>query len=421
MSRVSSVAASSERWLGPWVIPVVLALAASLFVVFFGFRSQRFVSTSFDPYFFGKMGASIAHGDGFMPFGTLIQRRAPLYPLAVGGIYWVFGEQPMLVLLLQCVLHAGTCLLLFDLTRRLFGQRAGIIAGVLCAVHPVLLRYVPDLHLETLFTFLVTLTIWLTERFARLRDIRTGAMLGVAFGLATLTKSVILLYPGLFTIALVYSASRASEQLPIRGLATMFVTMALTISPWTVRNYVATGHFVPVSSGFSDAFLRGLIFSRTEFITLREPPYEVAENETNAYFARLAHEAGTEWQRDDYETDQILNREMKRRLLAEPRLNVRRFFVGLFTFWYEMTSLATSLFAGGLAVIAWIFAGFGLRRAHRETRKAWIVLLPIVYLNLLLAALLALGRYSVPIMPCLLALAAYGLDGLLPRRGVRNV
>ena len=67
-----------------------------------------------------------------------------------------------------------------------------------------------------------------------------------------------------------------------------------------------------VSSGTSDAFLRGLIFSRWEFITLQEPPYTVAENESNAYFERLAAEAGTVWERDDYETDQILNEEAKR-------------------------------------------------------------------------------------------------------------
>ena len=34
-------------------------------------------------------------------------------------------------------------------------------------------------------------------------------------------------------------------------------------------------------------------------------------------------------------------------------------------------------------------------------------------MNLLLAALLALGRYSVPIMPALLVAAAYGVDALL--------
>ena len=35
----------------------------------------------FDPYYFGEMGRSIAHGHGFEGFGNLIQRRAPLYPI----------------------------------------------------------------------------------------------------------------------------------------------------------------------------------------------------------------------------------------------------------------------------------------------------------------------------------------------------
>ena len=92
---------------------------------------------------------------------------------------------------------------------------------------------------------------------------------------------------------------------------------------------------------------------------------------------------------------------MKRRLVAEPWLNVRRFVVGLATFWYQMTSLPTSLVAGGLALLAWVFAGVGLRRAYVEKRQAWIVLLPVLYLNLLLALLLAPG-------------AVFGADHALP-------
>ena len=89
--------------------------------------------------------------------------------------------------------------------------------------------------------------------------------------------------------------------------------MAAVIAPWTVRNYGTTGHFVLVSSGTSDAFLRGMIFSRTQYITLQKPPFTDAENASNAYFKGLASQAGTVWERDDYETDQILNREAKRR------------------------------------------------------------------------------------------------------------
>ena len=63
------------------------------------------------------------------------------------------------------MLFAGTALLAFDLGRRYFNRRTGLIAGLFCAFHPLLLRYVPSLHLETLLTFLVTLMVWCSLRF----------------------------------------------------------------------------------------------------------------------------------------------------------------------------------------------------------------------------------------------------------------
>jgi hypothetical protein len=179
-----------------------------------------------------------------------------------------------------------------------------------------------------------------------------------------------------------------------------------------------TGAFVPVSTGLSDAFLRGLIFTKTEYATLRQPPYTDAENECNAMFRSICAARGAVWGQDDLETDRILNQAAKERLRADPGAAVRKFFVGLFTFWYEMTNLKNSLFAGTLAFFAWGLAIVGLRRAHREGQSAWIPLLPVVYLNLLLAALLALGRYSIPVMPSLLVVSGFGIDTILARRTV---
>ena len=152
-----------------------------------------------------------------------------------------------------------------------------------------------------------------------------------------------------------------------------------------------------------------------DYATLRLPPYEYAENESNEWFRSLGRAAGTEWQRDDYETDQILNRAAQQKLFAEPMDFVRKFSVGLLTFWYEMTNLTNSLLAGGLALGAWVLAIIGVWRAVREERPVWLLLLPVVYVNLFLAALLALGRYWVPILPALLIVAAFGVDTLLNR------
>jgi hypothetical protein len=80
-----------------------------------------------------------------------------------------------------------------------------------------------------------------------------------------------------------------------------------------------------------------------------------------------------------------------------------------------MTSLKTSLAAGAMALVGWIFAGIGLWRSRTERQPVWLVLAPILYFNLFLAPLLALGRYSVPIVPCLMVLAAFGVDTLLTK------
>jgi hypothetical protein len=69
-----------------------------------------------------------------------------------------------------------------------------------------------------------------------------------------------------------------------------------------------------------------------------------------------------------------------------------------------------------LALIGWALAFVGLRRASREGRPSWLIWLPIVVMNVFVALLIPLGRYSVPIIPCLMILAAFGVDTLLNRQ-----
>ena len=113
-----------------------------------------------DPYFFGDMGRSIAAGDGFEGYGTLITRRAPLYPLMIGAIFWLFGDHERLRS--RGALRA---------VRRDRGAGVrprspplqcpnGAPGGCLLRVPPVVDPVRPSLHLETLLTFLFTLMIW---------------------------------------------------------------------------------------------------------------------------------------------------------------------------------------------------------------------------------------------------------------------
>ena len=171
-----------------------------------------------------------------------------------------------------------------------------------------------------------------------------------------------------------------------------------------------------MTTGLGDAFLRGYVFSKPEYASLQRPPYTYAEQESNAYFRELCAKEGAVWEKNDIESEKILTKESKRRLKEDFGGFVRKTFTGLFTFWYQMTSKTNSLIVGGSALISWIFAIIGWRRSQREKRITWPLFLPILYLNIMLALLLALGRYSVPILPALTVLAAFGLDSFLPNR-----
>lgn len=409
-----NVASISDENLNVKYITIICAtaIAAALVMVFGVFRLQNLVANSGDPYHYGEIARGfIEHG-----FTTLTRRAASLYPELIAVVYRLGGND-LSVVLLQCVLHGGTCVLAYLLGRRLFNARTGLLAGLFCALHPMLLRYVADLHMETVLTFGCMLTVWCAVRFHDRPSIPNGILLG-AVGMATvLTKGVILPFLGLFGVISGLVALRKRSAREVAAVIAMFVTMALLLAPWTYRNYQVTGgRFVLITPGSSDSFLRGYVFTRLEFATLQKPPYTDAENEVNAWFQQIAQDAGTVWEADEV-VDEVNNaRVAKQMIITRPLDTVRKVVVGLFTFWYEMTSLKTSLVPASLAIIGWALAIVGLKRARLEGRPSWLIWLPIVVMNVFVALLIPLGRYSVPILPCLMILAAFGVDTLLSRR-----
>jgi 4-amino-4-deoxy-L-arabinose transferase-like glycosyltransferase len=395
-----------------WVVAGV-ALAASLAMVFLLFRQQGLVANAGDPYDYGK----IAHGFVEHGFDKLTRRAAMLYPHLLAVIY-TLGGGDFVVQILQCLLHVGTCVLVFVMGRHIYNTRTGLIAGLITAIHPMLLRYVADLHTETMLTFFCTLMVWRAVRFYDRPTVANGILLGAVGMIATLTKGVMLPFLVVYGVVWLVRAWRRPQGTPnpLGAVIAMFITMAVLLAPWTYRNYrVSGGKIVLITPGTPDAFLRGYIFTRLEFATLQRPPYTDAENESNALFRRIAREAGTTWELDEVADDVNNGRVMKRTIVEHPLDTVRKVVVGLFTFWYEMTSLRTSLIPAILALTSWILAFVGLKRARIEGQPSWLLLLPIVVLNVFVAILVPLGRYSAPILPILSILAAFGVDTLIER------
>ena len=122
-----------------------VATAAALLMVLLFFQFQNLVVNAGDPYDYGKIARGfVEHG-----FTKMTRRAASLYPEFIAVVYRLGGSD-YVVILLQCLFHAATCVLVFRLGLRIYNARTGLLAGLFCAFHPMLLRYVPDLHMESL-------------------------------------------------------------------------------------------------------------------------------------------------------------------------------------------------------------------------------------------------------------------------------
>jgi hypothetical protein len=109
--------------------------------------------------------------------------RGPLYPMVVAGILvlsptaWPYNMQ-----IVQDFMCGLTCVLTFLIGRRLFGVRAGVIAGMLCAIYPLLVWYSARIWIETMTILIFTAFLLVSLHFVDRPSMQNGALLGLLTG-----------------------------------------------------------------------------------------------------------------------------------------------------------------------------------------------------------------------------------------------
>jgi len=173
--------------------------------------------------------------------------RAPGYPFFLLAVYSIFGHHALPVLLLQSLLGALTCALVYLIGQEVFNRRIGTIAGFVCAVDPEMIHWTAKMLTETLFIFLLTLLVLLCLRLTKSRRGSLAVGAGLVLGYATLVRpNILLLIPFLVLYFLFFAEGSIRKR--IISASVLPIVCALVVSPWTVRNYLIHGEFVPVSS-----------------------------------------------------------------------------------------------------------------------------------------------------------------------------
>lgn len=211
-----------------------------------------------------ELADSLVHGLGyrFSAHEPRVLHRPPLYPLlitvvaALPNAGWRAG-----LTVLHSLLVAAASAQTFLIGRRWFGATIagwGVMVFVCNPWMASVLRTTRTSFLE--IPLYLALCAWFLEWAARDAERPTwqrAALFGAVGGLLTLTHAsklltALLLIGVLVAVFLARRQWRASVTMAFAVLA-----MALVIAPWTYRNYVVSGRFVPVATNAGFAYFAG--------------------------------------------------------------------------------------------------------------------------------------------------------------------
>jgi hypothetical protein len=99
------------------------------------------------------------------------------YPVYLSYIYWIFDDSILIARLFKAIWSAWTCVLVYKLASRNFGENIGRVSAVFCLLIPNLIYYC-GIHLkETEMVFLVTLFVERTDYAIRCKPLNWKALL----------------------------------------------------------------------------------------------------------------------------------------------------------------------------------------------------------------------------------------------------
>lgn len=186
--------------------------------------------------------------------------RPPMHVFVFAGLLRlsiVAGAPDWGIPLIRAVQIAGSLLAIligYDLARRLFNRRAGLIFAALLAIWFPFVELPLLVLSEPLFLFLLLAHLWLLVRWRDTRRWPWLAAAGLTLGVAALTRSPALYataFVGLFLLLETLREPQPKSQAVARLAARLLVfacAFLLVVGPWIVRNYVVYERFIPVDT-----------------------------------------------------------------------------------------------------------------------------------------------------------------------------
>ncbi len=435
MKRTATALKRLKPWVSHPAAPValifLLALAARLAQIAASPENALYTS---DAESYHRIAINLSTGNGFSdPFifrdppleDGRTAWRAPLFPAIVAVVYRMFGPHPLLAVYLQSLASAATAVMVYWLALEVWRwRRVAVIAGVLTAVFGPLILMNTILMPATLFIFLVTLAVLLVLRASDRGRTRHLLGAGAVLGLAALTKPegaglalllvIWLMGTGLGAAVRRSGWSRAMLRqaiwwAPGSGLVVGLV-FAAVLAPWTVRNFLVFGEFIPLTTTSGWNLWAG------------NNPY--TQQEINQRISELRGHLVRDGRVDEPEQDRAFRRDAISYIRAEPGAFLRRVKDRYQELWRRGDiEERLKLLGYGMLFKPVYYLGFlGMALALTRPWRPSILWLPILFFPLLYSIVgqsLYFQRWRLVVEPFWILFAAYAIA--LAFHGLRSL
>ncbi|MFC2169582.1 ArnT family glycosyltransferase [Acidobacteriota bacterium] len=172
--------------------------------------------------------------------------RTPVYPILIAAMIKL-GFNAYSVIIVQLILSCLTCLLIVWMTYKLSGNYlSGLLAGLMIAVDVPSVVLANCLLTETLFTFLLVLSLSLLAVYLKNygmfgKRLRLLCASGIIMGTSVLCRPIALFLPIFMVGMILFFFHRINKKIII-SITIYSVICLLIIFPWIIRNQVVFGY-----------------------------------------------------------------------------------------------------------------------------------------------------------------------------------
>jgi 4-amino-4-deoxy-L-arabinose transferase-like glycosyltransferase len=216
-----------------WILILALMLRLLLIISVQGHLERAFEPDT--PTYIGPA-LKLLHSEGFIED----PHRTPVYPLFIAFFYWLFGEQPLPIILAQIILSVLTVFITYLIGKKLLSETAGLIAAFLLAVSIESITHAFFLLTETLFTLLFLGSILAYIIFCQSRKRIWILISGVLMGLTILCRPIATYFPYLFLILVLFDQAKNIYERLIKVVIYSLSLLAVIV-PWMLWNYSSIG------------------------------------------------------------------------------------------------------------------------------------------------------------------------------------